>query len=353
MELKDSLRKIRKECGITQEAAAEALGVSAQSVSKWERGLCSPDVNLLPRIALLYNCSLDRLFGLDTAVVPNSTAQAVEVRRLEAAGDYGGIFSLYLRECEGNRDDFHRFLQLLRFADMHNLFDHPNLPQILPLFYYCERYCPDADLLNQITAVCLVLAGKSSNPILHNKAREFHQRLPCLLSARERYDRYVMQGAELRQKMHKNLLYGFDTAFGFLHHMAENAETTEEQIRLHNILCKTYETLSEGKFCGIFDGMFLNSYHKMAWKHMQLGQRKEAEACVNTIIQRLRQHLSTEARNRASDLFCANPEAAAIPALQLLHRMERHPDLAPFREKIKAFREEYESGMQAFKKDNP
>ena len=53
MELKDKLKELRLSRKMTQETAAEHLGVTSQTVSKWERGLLSPDIALLPKIALL------------------------------------------------------------------------------------------------------------------------------------------------------------------------------------------------------------------------------------------------------------------------------------------------------------
>ena len=64
-EFKTKLKKLRQAKGLTQEAASERLGVTAQTVSKWERGLLSPDISLLPKIALLYQCSIDSLFDMD------------------------------------------------------------------------------------------------------------------------------------------------------------------------------------------------------------------------------------------------------------------------------------------------
>lgn len=42
MEMGKEIRRLREERGITQEALAEALNVTAQSVSKWERGFPFP-----------------------------------------------------------------------------------------------------------------------------------------------------------------------------------------------------------------------------------------------------------------------------------------------------------------------
>jgi len=60
-----NIAKLRKEKGITQETLADAVGVTGQSVSKWEGG-GSPDTMLLPVIADYFGVSIDRLFGRKT-----------------------------------------------------------------------------------------------------------------------------------------------------------------------------------------------------------------------------------------------------------------------------------------------
>lgn len=57
-----NLRKLRLDKQLTQEQAAEKLGVSAQSVSRWETAATLPDVLLLPEIAQLYGVLVDDLF---------------------------------------------------------------------------------------------------------------------------------------------------------------------------------------------------------------------------------------------------------------------------------------------------
>lgn len=64
MELTQRLRTLRLSKGITQEALAAAVGVTAQAVSKWERGAALPDVSLLPELSVYFGVSLDELFGL-------------------------------------------------------------------------------------------------------------------------------------------------------------------------------------------------------------------------------------------------------------------------------------------------
>ena len=61
----ENLKRLRKEKDFTQEYAAEALNVSPQSVSKWERGETLPDITLLPALSNLYGVSVDALIGMD------------------------------------------------------------------------------------------------------------------------------------------------------------------------------------------------------------------------------------------------------------------------------------------------
>lgn len=56
------LQKLRKQSSITQEQLAAKLGVTAQAVSKWENG-SYPDGDLLPKIADIFDVSIDNLYG--------------------------------------------------------------------------------------------------------------------------------------------------------------------------------------------------------------------------------------------------------------------------------------------------
>lgn len=61
----ENLKALRKKKEWTQEEMAEAIGVSSQSVSKWERGDTYPDITLLPALANLYKVSIDAIIGMD------------------------------------------------------------------------------------------------------------------------------------------------------------------------------------------------------------------------------------------------------------------------------------------------
>lgn len=65
IEIANRLIKLRKENGYSQEQLADALNISRQAISKWERGEASPDTDNLIELAKLYGVSVDYLLGLD------------------------------------------------------------------------------------------------------------------------------------------------------------------------------------------------------------------------------------------------------------------------------------------------
>lgn len=66
MYLSENLKKYRIIKNLTQEDVAEYLGITAQSVSKWERGESYPDITFLPALANIFETSIDLLIGMDT-----------------------------------------------------------------------------------------------------------------------------------------------------------------------------------------------------------------------------------------------------------------------------------------------
>lgn len=82
------LKVLRKKNSATQNNLADALGVSPQAVSKWERLEGMPDISLIPKIALYFNITLDELFGMDKEVRKNKLQNVLlEHKKLIASGD--------------------------------------------------------------------------------------------------------------------------------------------------------------------------------------------------------------------------------------------------------------------------
>lgn len=65
MNLGSHLFSARKNNGLSQETVAEKLGVSRQTISKWETGETLPDIRQAKRLSVLYGLSLDELISFD------------------------------------------------------------------------------------------------------------------------------------------------------------------------------------------------------------------------------------------------------------------------------------------------
>ena len=74
-----NLKRFRVAKNMTQEQAAEALGVSTQTVSRWECNTTLPDVTILPRIAALYCVTIDDLYKETSVAYDNYASRLCSV----------------------------------------------------------------------------------------------------------------------------------------------------------------------------------------------------------------------------------------------------------------------------------
>jgi len=65
MSLGNSLYNARKKSGLSQEEVAEKLGVSRQTISKWELDETLPDIQQSKKLSNLYHLTLDELIDFD------------------------------------------------------------------------------------------------------------------------------------------------------------------------------------------------------------------------------------------------------------------------------------------------
>ena len=120
MEIGKKIRQLRYKASLTQEQLAEALGVSAQAVSKWENAVAMPDISLLPLLAETFGVTIDELFDL--------TAEQ-KLRRIESRMDCEeelepDVFREYeefLKEQSDKGGDRRRTLSLLAYLYHHQL----------------------------------------------------------------------------------------------------------------------------------------------------------------------------------------------------------------------------------------
>lgn len=63
--MKDRLKELRKEKGVSQKEVASALGISLSAYSNYEQGIREPNIEMIIAICRYYDVSSDYLLGLE------------------------------------------------------------------------------------------------------------------------------------------------------------------------------------------------------------------------------------------------------------------------------------------------
>ena len=81
MNLSENLKKIRKKNNLSQEQLAEKLGVSRQSVSKWESGQAYPEMDKMLQLCEMFNLNIDDLLNQDIKDVNSKKKSRINVNK--------------------------------------------------------------------------------------------------------------------------------------------------------------------------------------------------------------------------------------------------------------------------------
>jgi len=120
MNIGNKIKQLRLNAGLTQEQLGSTLGISAQSVSKWETEVTMPDITLLPMLSSALGVTIDEIFDLTT----EQKMQRIE-RRLDIEEEFSdGVFHEYesfLKNQLDESDDRRKVLSLLAHLYHHRM----------------------------------------------------------------------------------------------------------------------------------------------------------------------------------------------------------------------------------------
>ncbi|MDR0906610.1 MAG: helix-turn-helix domain-containing protein [Oscillospiraceae bacterium] len=179
MELKisENVRRLRRERGLTQESLAESLGVSFQTVSKWECGDGYPDITTLPRIATFFDVSVDEVLGMDDfrdeARIGETEKRAMELRM-------EGKFAEALAIMRELARDFPRNLAVQRsFASdlLHNTRSPEQQEEGVAILAKVAENCPDNS--ERLSAIHEIVKSYTVSRDF-DKAKEWANKMPSI-----------------------------------------------------------------------------------------------------------------------------------------------------------------------------
>ncbi len=200
----ETIKKLRKEREITQEEFAEVLGVSCQSVSRWENNSCYPDIELIPTIAAFFDISTDKLMGVDDVAEKKAVDQYLN--DFQAAISIGNIDEC-IRVARAGVAEFPNNYALLNKL-MYALFvagsDDADISdwkenqikydaEIVALGERIIKYCSDTDIKYEVTDRLAFHHCEMGRKAI---GRSIYETLPSIYNCREMAIRWALTEEE-------------------------------------------------------------------------------------------------------------------------------------------------------------
>ncbi|MBQ8407873.1 MAG: helix-turn-helix transcriptional regulator [Clostridia bacterium] len=339
MELKNKLKELRSSHHMTQESVAEYLGVSSQTVSKWERGILSPDISLLPKIALLFKCSIDSLFDMELRwSIEHRCEFTAIIHDLHAKKDWDGIYRAWIREIELNPDHYGNYMDVMLHVLRKKLYKKEYVEKMLSLADHAEKCCTNDDIRNEVYRIMLQICAESEDKKIKEKGKYYYNKLPQLRHSREIYAKFVMSGDEYQSQVKKNIIRLIDMAECSVRQLIQTEMTLEEQLFYYQKAASLYEIVLDGKYAGFYDPPLLFNYYEIAVIYMKLGEKEQAANYVNRILKILEKHTNNSEKKNNSKLLCyttlQNSVSTAQACKNILHNMLKNSELEQFQAEI-------------------
>ena len=120
MEIGKKIKQLRCKVGLTQEQLATRLGISAQSVSKWENSITMPDITLLPSLTSELGVTMDELFDLTVDQRLHRIEKRLDIEE-EFPNDIFKEYESFLKEQLEENDNRTKILSLLAHLYHHRM----------------------------------------------------------------------------------------------------------------------------------------------------------------------------------------------------------------------------------------
>ena len=99
MEVKEILKRLREQHGMTQEQFAQRLHITRQGVSRWETGETQPNTEMLKQISREFDVSIDTLLGVPRAPICQCCGMPLEDQTLLSREPDGAVNADYCKWC--------------------------------------------------------------------------------------------------------------------------------------------------------------------------------------------------------------------------------------------------------------
>ena len=220
----ENIKLFRKAKDITQEQLAEMLNVSSQSVSRWELGICYPDMELLPMLAEIFEITVDKLLGVDNIAEKKKVDEYLN--RFQVAINQGKIDECIsiAREGVAEYPNNYALLNKLMYALFVSGDDTGNISnwkenmenydaEITSLGERIMKYCPDQNIrLEAISRLAFNHCEQGRKEI----GKQIYEMLPPMILCRENQMWWSLEEDEKTSFLQKQIKKSYDMLYGFI-----------------------------------------------------------------------------------------------------------------------------------------
>lgn len=220
----ENIKLFRKAKDITQEQLAEMLNVSSQSVSRWELGICYPDMELLPMLAEIFEITVDKLLGVDNIAEKKKVDEYLN--RFQVAINQGKIDECISIAREGIAEypNNYALLNKLMYALFVSGDDTGNISnwkenmenydaEITSLGERIMKYCPDQNIrLEAISRLAFNHCEQGRKEI----GKQIYEMLPPMILCRENQMWWSLEEDEKTSFLQKQIKKSYDMLYDFI-----------------------------------------------------------------------------------------------------------------------------------------
>ena len=293
--LSENIKRLRREKGITQENLADFLGVTFQSVSKWERGESYPDITMLPEIAGFFRISVDELLGV------NKATDEVELTKLleeydNLRWDAGNKWKVLDEMREKYPADFRvqvRYIGKLLNGTNDEIVE--NRSKITAMYENIQRNCTDdptrIEAKNYYISFLLRMIPIKDSGVTFEQVDKIIRELPSIRYGRElncfTYEYYRESTEEVHKTLEILIHSLYDVMSEWFFH--QKVFPVEYQIEMQENIIRALDYIySDGNYGLMWTAVIFSCYGIMAMQHYQKNDfenalvklRKAAELAV-------------------------------------------------------------------------
>lgn len=202
----ENIKRLRHKRNLTQEEMAAHLGISFQSISKWERGNGYPDIMFLPSLANYFDISVDELIGMNELA---KSEKYTQINCLWEENNKNGLHTenveLMKKSLKFFQNDELLLVQLSTSLEKLGGSDDEkaeHLKESIAVQEQILNYCKDSEIRGAtLYNICFAYQKNGET----EKALETANKLPNLYKARENALIHFLTGEE-KQKVAKDAL---------------------------------------------------------------------------------------------------------------------------------------------------